>query len=154
MPAAYARCKPLAPMTRGIAMQAVARNGGLGGDVANLHPTPEDGLGDDTLRVFYGNDAYYVLFRLHQYLYDRRGTLAPALHLHPAPLSNLAASAAVKMKPSISLLKLSPPTQVHSAHETRALTVHCVLIRESDAPAGCVWRTPARCGSRCSSRRA
>ena len=74
MSAAYGRCKPLAPMTRGIAMQAVARGGGQGGgETAGLRPTAEDGLGDDTLRVFYGNDAYYVLFRLHQYLYDRCG---------------------------------------------------------------------------------
>ena len=80
--AAYARCKPLAPMTRGIAMQAVARGGGQGGEAADLRPTAEDGLGDETLRVFYGNDTYYVLFRLHQYLYDRCGTLTwrnPAL---------------------------------------------------------------------------
>ena len=69
--AAYAHCTPLAPMTRGIALQAVARGDGEGGEAANLRQTAEDGLGDDTLRVFYGNDAYYVLFRLHQYLYDR-----------------------------------------------------------------------------------
>jgi hypothetical protein len=97
MSAAYARCKPLAPMTRGIAMQAVARGGqggGQGGEAAGLRPTAEDGLGDDTLRVFYGNDAYYVLFRLHQYLYDRCGALAcrepaPQLFLSPTPCSEL-----------------------------------------------------------------
>ena len=68
MPAAFGRCKPLAPMTRGIAMQALA---GASAGSQEAQATAEDGLGDDTLRVFYGNDTYYVLFRLHQYLYDR-----------------------------------------------------------------------------------
>ena len=50
-------------------MQALA-GGGAGGESVG-QPTAEDGLGDDTARVFYGNDTYYVLLRLHQYLYDR-----------------------------------------------------------------------------------
>jgi len=75
-PAAFGHCKPLAPMTRGIAMQALAGGGGAG--EAAGQPTAEDGLGDDTLRVFYGNDTYYVLLRLHQYLYDRCGAAQSA----------------------------------------------------------------------------
>ena len=75
-PAAFGHCKPLAPMTRGIAMQALAGGGGSG--EAAGQPTAEDGLGDDTLRVFYGNDTYYVLLRLHQYLYDRCGAAQSA----------------------------------------------------------------------------
>ena len=63
-------------MTRGIAMQTLA-SGGAGGENEG-RPTAEDGLGEDTLRVFYGNDTYYVLFRLHQYLYDRCGAAQSA----------------------------------------------------------------------------
>lgn len=56
----YARCKPVAPVTRSVALAGTPA-------AAEVDMEQED----QALRVFYGNDTYYVLFRLHQYLYDR-----------------------------------------------------------------------------------
>ena len=62
----YARCKPVAPVTRTVALAGRAEpcNSGVAMDVHMERDA-------HSLRVFYGNDTYYVLFRLHQYLYDR-----------------------------------------------------------------------------------
>ena len=51
---AYAACKPLAPAD-------AARGAGAGAAPG---------------RVFYGNDQFYLFFRLHAHLYDRRGPCA------------------------------------------------------------------------------
>lgn len=51
---AYAACKPLAPAD-------AARGAGAGAAAG---------------RVFYGNDQFYLFFRLHAHLYDRRGPSA------------------------------------------------------------------------------
>lgn len=47
----YARCKPLAPA-----------------DSARWHGNQEPSRAG---RIFYGNDNFFVFFRLHQHLYDR-----------------------------------------------------------------------------------
>ena len=60
----YARCKPVAPVTRSVALLAVA-----GQEAADAAADAD--ADPNTLRIFYGNDTYYVFFRLHQYLYDR-----------------------------------------------------------------------------------
>lgn len=49
----FAACKPLAPAEA--TRQAEAAEA----------PTPRLG------RIFYGNDTFYIFFRLHQLLYDR-----------------------------------------------------------------------------------
>lgn len=62
----YARCKPVAPVTRTVALAGRAGPPTSGEDM-----DVQMERDSHSLRVFYGNDTYYVLFRLHQYLYDR-----------------------------------------------------------------------------------
>ena len=54
----YARCKPLAPV-----------------DSARWHAGEPSRLG----RIFYGNDNFFIFFRLHQHLCDRHAPISECL---------------------------------------------------------------------------
>ena len=51
----FARCRPLAPA-----------------DSARWRASEQHRLG----RIFYGNDNFFIFFRLHQHLYDRQGSMS------------------------------------------------------------------------------
>ena len=84
----FSRCRPLAAIERSgcfsagkAAAQAAEAQAGIAstrepGDAspaAESSPCADRGAAQ---RVFYGNDTYYVFFRLHQYLYDRLVAIA------------------------------------------------------------------------------
>lgn len=79
--ARYAACKPLAPVVR---LPAPAQSSD-GEDAAAAAPEEQP---EPPSRVFYGNEQFYVFFRLHQYLYDRRAP-EPACSVHVALLLHL-----------------------------------------------------------------
>ncbi len=75
--ARYAACKPLAPVVR---LPAPAPAQSSDGEDAAAAPEEQP---EPPSRVFYGNEQFYVFFRLHQYLYDRCAP-EPACSVHAA----------------------------------------------------------------------
>ena len=83
----FARCRPLAPA-----------------DSARWRASEQHRLG----RIFYGNDNFFIFFRLHQHLYDRQDPMSSGSEL-PAAMTSMLGSAGADGCQNWSYIMIWPP---------------------------------------------